>query len=353
MSTTRITHDGTVDLIGERFGTLLVDGIAPRAGHERRFTVRCEICNSQGVARYSQLRNGAAKCLNANCGKPTGRRRERLEESQELIAKRQAELAEAQQRASAARMEFESADFEPTVSFAERQAAILRERRDQEERERVEAEQRAAEAPRLEAEREAAEQREKQEAEKRKREEARRAYECDWVLTDRDVKLYVTDAMRSAKMPKAEAEKFTAKAAEQFAGSPEYAPYRTPENADIILGYLHRNGVYIADSETIRGAFVRLRDLGLLKKKPSPAPQPKPVEQATTVNLTIEPAPSKPEPVMFDGWDEDGNPRQYSEREVSRWSSEEMKRRLRLYPEKLTLPNVGPGPVTRKQRGDP
>jgi len=343
MSTTR-EMVGLQDLTGQQIGTLRVGQMVSRRP-QPRYQVACS-CGCVTTESHERIVSGAARCRSSNHNRIT-KRRERLEESEAQIAQRQAELAAAQKKASAARMEYEADGYTPPLSFAEQQARLLRERRDREEQERIKAEQRAADATRHEAERQAADERKKQEATQRERNENQRRYWAQWVQESADPRLVVSDAMRSASMPKAEAEAYTAEQAAKFAASSEYGPYRSLETADAILSYLRRNGVFIADVETIRTAFIRLRDLGLLKAKLAPAPQPK-TAQPRQVNLTIEPAkvPAKPEPVMFDGWDEDGNPRQYSEREVARWSADEMKRRLRLTAASgaLALPNVGPGP---------
>jgi hypothetical protein len=342
-------------LPGQGVGRLRVQQMISRRP-EPKYEVKCDLCNSLQVVTHTQLRNESARCKFSGCGKSTTKRsRDLFADERQRLATREAERLAEEREVSERRMSAEADGWERPLSLAEQQAKIFRERRDQEERERIEAAQRAAEAPRLEAEREAAEEREKQEAAQRERDEKQRRYWAEWVQSDNDTKLFVTDAMRTAKMTKAEAEQFTAKAAEQFAASPEYAPFRTPENADAILGYLQRNGIRIADVETIRGAFVRLRDLGLLKAKPAPAPQP--VQQPQRVNLSVAPeskAPPQPQPIVYHGWDlATGEPRVYSEREIERMSSEQMARALQMRVRgELELPRIGPGPVTRKQRGE-
>jgi len=354
MNQTRIMP-GIVDMEGETVNSLRVGRMVQR--HPRpRYETTCQRCGTRSTESQDRLVSGAGRCMAAHCGKATTKRgRDLLADERQRLATREAERLAEEREVSERRMSAEADGWERPLSLAEQQAKIFRERRDQEERERIEAAQRAAEAPRLEAEREAAEEREKQEAAQRERDEKQRRYWAEWVQSDNDPKLFVTDAMRTAKMTKAEAEQFTAKAAEQFASSPEYAPFRTPENAGAILGYLQRNGIRIADVETIRGAFVRLRDLGLLKAKPARAPQP--VQQPQRVNLSVAPepkAPPQPQPIVYHGWDlETGEPRDYSEREIERMSSQQMARALQMRVRgELELPRIGPGPVTRKQRGE-
>jgi len=350
MPTTRVMP-GIVNMEGRTVNSLKVGRMVARHPAPR-YETTCERCGARSTQSQDRLTSGAARCLAANCGRverPRGR--DLLSEQRQRLAQHEAERLAEEREVSARRMEAEAGDWERPTRYApepqphqvmtERERIALRERREQEEQER-----RETERPRLEAERKAAEERETAEAKQREREEKRVAYKRDWILSDPDPRIFVSDAMRSARMPTKDAEEFTAKQAAQFAAEPEYAAYRTLENADVILGYLKRNGVHIADAETIRGAFRRLRDLGILTKKAAPAPQP--VQQAKHVNLEVAPSrsPRKQQPVVYDGWDENGNPHQYSEREVSKWSADEMKRRLRLTAASgaLSLPNVGPGP---------
>ena len=267
---------GIVDLTGERFGTLRALRMTARHP-EPRYAVRCETCNTETSESHSRLRNGAARCRFSGCGQPD-KRRDYLADERRAAAERENERLEEDRAASARRMDFETEGYErptryqPTpepLEMTERQRLEIREFREAEE-----AAQRAADAPRMEAERLASEKRAEAEEKERTRKERERAYWAEWVQTDRDPNLFVTPELVNASMPKAKAEEFTTQQASVFASEPEYASYRTLENADVILAYLHRNGVHIADVETIRAAFRRLRDLGLLKQKTAPAPAP-------------------------------------------------------------------------------
>lgn len=351
MTTTRIMTGLAEFLPGQGVGNLRVERMVSRRP-EPRYEVKCDRCSTAQTVTHTQLRNGSARCKFSGCGKPTTKRgRDLLSEQRQQIADREAERAAEEREVSERRMAAETQDYERPERYAPASddAPVITDR-DRRALRQFHEEEEAAEQERQRPIREAAEKAEREqsqhEAAKREREERKRAYDREWVLSDRDPKLVVSDAMLTAKMPTKDAEAFTTKAAEQFAAEPEYAAYRTPENADAILGYLHRNGVFIADVETILAAFRRLRDLGVVKTKLRPQPQP--VEQPKRVNLTIALARSQtPEPVMFDGWDENGERCRYTERQVNAMSSEEMKRRLRLTAASgaLALPNVGPGPT--------
>jgi hypothetical protein len=339
MSSTRIMHDGRVDLTGQTVNTLLVQAMVSRRP-EPQYSVVCEKCNSTFTATHSRLRSGAARCLAANCGKvqrPRGR--DPLAEQRKQISERENQRRADELQASERRMEVEADGWErpmkyapnpdPHVPMTAREVSTLRQRREE-----LEAERLAAEAPRLEAEAAAAEEREAIGAANNQREEKQRAYWSEWITNDRDPKLVVTDALRDARMSTKDAEEFTAKAAAEFAASPEYAPYKSMGNADVILGYLRRNGVFIADAQTIKAAFHRLLDLGLLTKNPSPAPQPA-ERQPRRVNLTIAPEPIKPAsgPQTYIGRDfATGAERTFTEREVNRMSSLEFQRAFEIVP---------------------
>lgn len=291
MSTTR-EMPGLIDLTGQQFGTLKVQRMVSRPP-EPKYAVACAKCGTESTAIYTRLRNGAARCQFSGCGKPS-KQRDRLSEERRRTVQREAERAAEEHEAAEQRMNAEcEADgwerptkYAPTPSkhvvMSERDRLELRERREAEEQER-----RNAERPRLEAERKAAEEQALREAQQHERNEKQRAYWREWVLNDRDPKLFVSPAMLSASLPVAEADAFNSAEVKKFISETnDFAEYRSPANADSILGYLIRNGVRIVDVETIRAAFLRLRDLGILTKKPAP----RPVDKPRPVNRPVEPS---------------------------------------------------------------
>ena len=338
MPTTRVNHDATQDFVGAKVGTLRVTGIAARAGNERRYTVRCEKCQSQNTAKYSQLRHGTAKCLNANCGKPASRR-ELLAESRRIAAQKQAELDAAQNEASSARMAAETEGYERPTRYApvpaERTVMTDRDRRSLREfREEQDAEQRRLDAPRLEAERRAAEEQEAAEQQRQRREEGQRAYWRESVLSGPDLKLYVTPELMRASLPTVEAvNNHNLAEIEKFIeATPEFLEYKLPANADAILQYFRRNGVVIFDAAMLKAAFIRLRDLGILVKRP--ASQPQPVQQPKRVNLSA-PVESEKQasPKSNRGRDQrTGEIRDFSDWEVRNMGADEYKRTFAVAP---------------------
>lgn len=335
MNATRVMP-GIIDMQGRKVNSLQVGPLVAR--HPRpRYEVTCDRCGTRSTASQDQLTSGAARCRFGGCGKAV-RNRERVgSDERQRFAEREAERIAQELEVSERRMAAETEDWErptrykptpdPYQPLSERQRLELRSLKEQEESERLEAER-----PRLEAERRANEEQAAREAAEQARIERQRAYWAEWVQTDRDPKVYISEEMRHASMPPKEAEAFTAKAAADFAESPEYAPYRSPSNAGVILAYLLRNGIHIADRDTIRAAFVRLRDLGLLKQKPAPAPQPKAVEQPRQINLAVQ-RQSTNEPKTYKGRDyATGRERDFTQREVDRMSSLEFQRAFQVVP---------------------
>jgi hypothetical protein len=194
------------------------------------------------------------------------------DERRRATERENARLAE-DQEASARRMESETQDYERPERYApapremsQRERISLREFREAEE-----AAERERQRPIIEAERRAEREQAQREYADKERREKQTAYWRDWVLNDRDPQLYVSPDLATASMSNSKARAFNAEEGQKFiAETPEYADYKAPENADSITGYLSRNGVHISDAATFRAAFVRLRDLGILKKKPEP-----------------------------------------------------------------------------------
>lgn len=130
-----------------------------------------------------------------------------------------------------------------------------------------------------------------------------------------------------------EAAAYNALEARQFlAANPWY--HSTPGNLQLIAGYLDRHGIVLVSATQLELVARRLDEFGLLERRPEPTPAP-------VVNLSIDRSsepPKKPEPEVYEGWDEQGQPRVYSAWEVNHMTGDQMKRRLRLTPSKLALP---------------
>jgi hypothetical protein len=325
---------GLEDLTGRQVGTLRVDWMVARRP-QPRYQVTCS-CGCVTTESHDRIVSGAARCRSSNHNKIV-KQRGRLQESEALIAQRQAELEAAKQRAAIARIDAEVADYvrpdkyaptpDPYVVLTQRQRLELQAKREQEESE---------ERERLRPIREAAEQAEREAAQReqaqRGREAAQRAYWFEWVQSDRDPQLYVTPELLTASMPTKEASAHNEREVAKFMEmTPDFAEFRTPANADKIIAYFERNGVRIFDAAMVKAAFFRLRDLGILVKRP--APQPQRVEQPQRVNLSVAPAKAPSGPKTYVGRDyATGAERTFTQREVDRMSSLEYARAFEIVP---------------------
>lgn len=142
------------------------------------------------------------------------------------------------------------------------------------------------------------------------------------VLSGPDPEFCLPTSVSGKRMSFDAAKKFNGEQAALFRETcEEFRQWNTPENVQAIIDYVLRQGVCIADAETFKRGFLRLRDLGLLTERAveqqnEPGIQPVAEEQ---------PQPEqKPKYVGVDG-------REYSEREVFLMSSTEMKRVFGLY----------------------
>jgi hypothetical protein len=343
--------DGLEDLEGRRVGTLRVGRMVSRRPAPR-YTVKCDQCGAESTESQSRIQSGAARCMSSSHGNTTTKRgRDLLGEQRQQIAERENQRRAEELAASAARMEFEADGHTPPLSFAEQQARILRERRDQEAR----AEREATEAPRRKAEQQRIAE---LQAEQERTLRQLHAIERERVANGTDDEFTVDPATvgkSNAVAPEKVAAWQQAQFSEFLQNNPGY--YKCDANAKILTDYFERNvpgGLPLLSAAQLSAAYKRLNEFGLLKAKPAPAPaKPKLVPEFM---LDYEPAktPSKPEPVMFDGWDlETGEPRVYSEKEIQRMSSTQMAHALQMRARgEMELPRIGPGPLTRKQKGE-
>ncbi|MDP9038405.1 MAG: hypothetical protein M3O02_03900 [Acidobacteriota bacterium] len=324
--TTRIMP-GVYDYTGTRIATLDV-GPMIRRNPEPSYTSECRQCGACGQSvSQRQLRENTARCRAGGCGKaaikPTGR--ELLEEQKLIAAERQADAERAALEASAARMDAETEDYQRPTRYAPTPTKHVvmseRERREiREFREAEEAAAREADAPRLEAENKAATEQAKRERVEADRKAKQDAYWREAVETATDPKLFVSPELQNASMPKAKAESLNLASVNEFvAQTSDFKPYRTPHNADAILAYLDRNGVRIYDVATVKAAFIRLRDLGILQ--PAATPEPPKRSPAPPSRRAAE------TPQTYRGRDYlTGVEREFTQREVDRMSAAEFRK---------------------------
>ena len=193
------------------------------------------------------------------------------------------------------------------ILFTDRNRAELRRFREEEEaRERAEREER--ERPIREAE-----------AKLNATAQKLRELEIQVLTTGEDPDLFIDPTVApGVTMTPAQAKELNARSfAEYRDNHPEF--YRCDENAALVSEYFNRSGIRLVTLPMVEALVNRLRDAGLLKEAPVPEP-----------GLVAEPE-SEPETVAqaegLDGIDPDtGEPRHYSDFEVSRMSADEYRR---------------------------
>jgi hypothetical protein len=127
------------------------------------------------------------------------------------------------------------------------------------------------------------------------------------------------------KMTIEQAREFAKTAAAQFVKeNPEY--HATMNNFETIVAYLTTNGVVIPTSEVFKLAWLRLRELSLIEELERLVPAKEP----ETVTQPSEPLPAEGE--LVDGYDlETGEPRRYSQAEIWKMSSGDLKKAFRMW----------------------
>lgn len=311
------------------------------------YEVKCAGCGC--VQRVPHSRVDFARCQSSACGLPVRKRTPDEEARERRVARERAALEE-EGRLSELRMQRETAEYQmptkrPPVLGND---GPMTERQRLERRawaEELEAEERERMRPIREAETQLQETHRQIRAEQRKR------------LTDpaiEDVDVYIAPEVAGASMPKSHADEHNIIEFQKFHKQhPDFYP--TTRNVGLLHDYHVRNHAEIYTADMLGSVFQRMKEAGIDFDEP-PAPEPKPMDYASRkpVELRIAP-PAKPQPIVYEGFDlETGEPRTYTEREINRMSSDQMKRALRLTAASgaLDLPNVGPGPRTRAQRGE-
>lgn len=345
MSTTRVMP-GVANMEGQTVNTLKVGEMVSR-NPRPRYNTTCQRCGARSTEGQDRLVNGAARCRSLSCGKsvqPTGR--DLVREQRRIAAEREAEQATADREASAARMEAETADWERPERYAPTPSkhTVMSERERMELRAFKEAEE-AAERERLrpirEAEQRAAEEQAKREQRESDRKAKQAAYWKEAVETGPDPKLFVSPELATAEMKKSEAESHNLEQVNKFISTtPEYSEFKSPDNAEKIIAYLSKNGVNIFDVPTLKAAFHRLRDLGIVTPRPAPEPPP---AMTPAPKRTTAPKPINPKDEIVDGWELDGSaPRKWTQRELDRLSATDYRRALRIYKDALQLTQLSP-----------
>lgn len=107
--------------------------------------------------------------------------------------------------------------------------------------------------------------------------------------------------------------------------------YPCAENHAALIKYCENNGLAVMTAEMWLRAAERLRQYGLLRERPA-------LEPVTVVPEPVSAAPEPPQAPTYDGFDlETGEPRTYSEAEVRRMSSLQMKRAFKITKDRQML----------------
>jgi hypothetical protein len=124
------------------------------------------------------------------------------------------------------------------------------------------------------------------------------------------------------------AKKFVASESQRFVNeNPSF--FRCDETKDMIFDYIfyQKPEIKVPNADCFRAAWLRLKELGLIKEKPE--------EVSPTVEAEPEFEPVEPQSSdarFVDGWDiVTGEPRKYSQREIHHMSADQYRHAFKLY----------------------
>jgi hypothetical protein len=324
--------------------------------HPVAYATKCIKCGTETNIPHSRITYAA--CKNSVCGKPL-RKSSRLEAEKAAARERERIAAENAARISAARMEEDTRDHRlpsrtrPQIEYVPRSAreqADIRRRREELAAEEA-AEREARERPIREAEAQLQETH-------RRIAEVERQRLTDPEIIDVDFPHDPSLAGMDFLTPEGVSEWNSAAFKNFTSNHPEFAI--TSFNTRLLNTYFAKHAVpgklLMLSTRQLEAVYSRMIACGI--QFDGPEPEPDVLANGTpnyskrpNANLNIEPAnePEKPKPVLFEGFDLlTGERRTYSEREIDRMTSEEMKRALQMTTAgTLQLPAIGPGPRGR------
>lgn len=131
-------------------------------------------------------------------------------------------------------------------------------------------------------------------------------------------------------MPQSEVDGFVAAEAARFVAENADCYVVCKENYQAIMRYLaDQKTVLIPNADVFKAAFERLSRLDLLRQKPEPTPEPEPTPTEELEQIKQE-APA--EGGLIAGFDlETGQPRQYSQKEIWKMSSADLKKAFKMW----------------------
>lgn len=299
--------------------------------------VRCAACGAEATVPHSRIE--FAECKSAACGQPVRKRTPDEEARVARVARERAALEE-EARLADLRMQRETEGYEkpkrytppPTEpdNLTDRQRQAIRARRAEERREEEERQR-----PLREAEVQL-------QATHRRIQAAQRERLTNPDIQDWDV--FIDPEVAGASMPQTMADGHNIEAFREFHKKHgDFFP--TERNISLLHDYHLRNGCGIYTASMLGRVYERMRDAGVeFDAKPAPKPDQNALDYSKRPDVEVRIAePVKPKPVVYEGIDlETGQPRTYTAFEVARMSGDEMKRKLRLGREDLSLRSLSP-----------
>jgi len=163
----------------------------------------------------------------------------------------------------------------------------------------------------------------------------------------RDPDFFVSPDLEGAKMELSAAQHFNGVEGDAYLrGNPDYYP--SQKNAELLLGYMERNGCTIIDRHMWKVAVDKFRAVGLLEERPEPETVAEPVQVEPDLDFPSRLPLSYQNPSGWkresdgtqEGYDlSTGEPRAYTAFEIERMTADEYKRVFRLSIPALTKTN--------------
>lgn len=310
------------------------------------YETECISCGTSTRTSHSKM--SYVTCRNSACGKPE-RKPSKLDAARAAAKEHERQVHENGLRLAELRMQDDTENYAmPTralpvtdghVIMTERDRISIRENREAEEAEaRAAQERRDAPIRAIEAQMNATAQK-----------IAEKQRELLLSPSMKDVDLYVDELVDGASMSVPKMKEHNAYHYGLFREEhPEF--HDSERNLDMLAHYWQRHGIFIVTFRMIDRLYKRFLEAGIVfDKKPVTVEKPKPGDYSKMPNVELRISePTKPAPILYDGYDDDGNPCQYTEKQIDRMSSEEMRKRLQMVVRgTLLLPRIGPGPRGR------
>ncbi len=325
-----IDHSGT-EINGVKIGEMV------QRSPEPTYETKCA-CGARGTASQTAIRQNAIRCTSSEHGvsadrnrRAAERRQVQLSETQQRVRDAAAALDEAKLAASRAALDAEMRDYKLPASRPKRRPTVagpMSERERQSLRganEELEADERKVREEREQPVREA-------EAKLTETHRKLFAIQRSTLLGEvKDADVFADPALSGKTMSAVEADAFNRSHFRSFRSlHPEV--YFDNDLVGRMGTYFEKNGLALISAPMLERLVARYSEAGLLPDPPAPELEP---EQAADPESQSTSALSN----LIDGWDvETGEPKQYTERQLGRLSSDAYRRALHI----CTAPPVQP-----------